>query len=119
MPDQDNPSAAAAIAGNTKKKRKATLTARPKAAKKTKSKQLPSLADKGDGGPKTAAARFIAISELRRYFFRFLDRTSLTRFARLEKGLMHDVASVLYATVDLYHMRFKMSRSPVGRTYCT
>lgn len=63
---------------------------------------------------RTAAARFMAISELRRYLFEFLDEPSLARMARVEKGLTYDVAQVLYRTVTLHHLRFKMSRSSVS-----
>ena len=58
---------------------------------------------------RTAAARFMAVSELRRYLFEFLDKPSLARMARVEKGLTYDVAQVLYRTVSLRHLRFKMS----------
>lgn len=65
----------------------------------------------------TAAARFIAVPELRQLLFAALDNRSLAQWARVEKGLTYDVARELYRTVEMVVLRNRMSRVGVSLLY--
>lgn len=64
--------------------------------------------------PKSAAARFIAVPELRQLLFASLDKASLAQWTRVEKALTYDVARELYRTVEMVVLRNRMSRVEVS-----